>query len=179
MLRTTTTPYARWWELAIVGVVAILFGLVAIFWPGLTLFTLVFLFGAFALVTGVVKLVAMFRAMGAHQTWWTHLVLALLNLGAGIVAFAYTGMTTLVLLYIIAFWAIAIGVIEIIAAFSTGEFLLAVAGVIALLFGFVLLGNPIAGALAYVTVIGIFAIVRGVMLIVQAVRAPEAPRLMA
>ena len=166
-----------WWVLAVNGIAAILFGLAALLWPGLTLLILIVLFGAYAIVTGIVQLVAMFRAIGAGTTWWTHLVLGLLGIAAGLVVFAYPGVTTLLLLYVIAFWAITIGLVEIVAAFSSGEFLVLVAGVISIVFGFVLLSSPFQGALAFVMVIGIFAIVRGILLLVQAVRAPAQPAL--
>lgn len=164
-----------WWVLAVSGVASILFGLAALIWPGLTLFVLIVLFGVYAMVTGIVELVAMLRAIGAGTTWWTHLVLGLLGIVAGLVVFAYPGVTALLLLYVIAFWAITMGLVEIVAAFSSGEFLVMVAGVISIVFGFVLLSNPFLGALAYVMVIGVFAIVRGLLQLFQAIRVPVQP----
>ncbi|TAK33451.1 MAG: HdeD family acid-resistance protein [Chloroflexota bacterium] len=170
-----TTARQNWWSLAGSGIVAILFGLAALLWPGLTLFVLVMLFAIYAIVAGILEFVAMFRAMGAGTTWWTHLVLGIVGVAAGVIAFAWPGITTFALLYIIAVWAIVQGVVEIAGSFTTGRFLLAVAGLISILFGFVLLANPLAGALALVLVIGVFAIVRGIVLLVEAVRAPAAP----
>ncbi len=136
---------------------------------------LIALFGAYAIISGILEFVAMVRAMNVGTTWWTHLLIGVFDLAAGLAAFAYPGVTVLVLLYIIAFWAIIVGVIEIVAAFASGLFLLVVGGVIAVLFGLLLLANPGAGALAYVMVIGVFAIVRGILLLVHAIRAPEVP----
>ncbi len=170
--RPVSDQSVTWWALAIAGVASILFGLAALFWPGLTLSVLVLLFGAYVLIHGVAELVATYKAMGAHQTWWTHLLLGIISIAAGLVVFAYPGMTALVLVYIIGFWAITIGVMEIIAAFTTGEFLVVIAGVISILFGLLLLANPGVGALVYVMVIGLFALVRGILLLIASIRAP-------
>jgi len=167
-----------WWLLAIGGAVAILFGIAALLWPGLTLMVFIALFGAYAVIYGVVELVAMFRAISAHTVWWTHLVIGVLSILAGIAAFAYPGMTTATLLYVIAFWAILVGLAEIVAAFVQTRFLLIVTGAIAIMFGLLLLSSPIQGALALVMVIGVFAIVRGVLQLVEAVRAPAATGLL-
>jgi uncharacterized membrane protein HdeD (DUF308 family) len=169
---TIDTPVPTW-LLVVSGIAAVLFGLATLFWPSLTLVTLVFLFGAFALVTGVVQLVAMFRAIGGHETWWTHLILAVLNLAVALFVFLYPGMTTWILLWAIAFWSITIGIFEIARAFSTGQFLAFIAGVLGIVVGFILLANPAAGILAFIIVLGVFAIVRGVMLIIQAFQQPS------
>lgn len=162
-----------WWLRAVSGVAAILFGLAALFWPAMTFLVLVWLFGAYVLVAGLVQLVAMFRAMGAGQTWWTRLLLGLISIVAGIAVFVWPGMTALILVYMIAFWAIVLGAMEIVAAFTTGPtFLLIVLGILTVIFGFILLANPGLGALAYITVIGVFAVIRGVVEIVGALRAP-------
>ena len=163
-----------WWVRVVDGIFAILFGVAAVSWPGLTLVVLVWLFAVYALIAGAVQLVATFRAMGAQQTWWTHLLLGLASVGAGLVAIFYPAITALVLLWIVAYWAIVVGVLEIANAFTSGRFLLLVVGVLAIIFGFVLLANPLAGALAYVTVIGVFAIVRGILEILGLLRAPAA-----
>lgn len=165
-----------WWILAVAGLFSILFGLAALFWPGLTLFVLVWLFGIYAIAYGFVELVNVFRAIGERTSWWTHLLIGLISLGAGVVVFAWPGITSLVLLFIIAFWAIGVGVSEVFAGLFQAQLGLLVAGVITSLFGFVLLANPVGGALALVFVIGIFAIVRGVLLLMAAVRAPAPTR---
>jgi len=168
-------PTPAWWVLAIAGIVNIVFGAVAIAWPGLTLFVFVFLFGIYAIIYGLVELVNLFRAIGAGATWWTHLLLGAFSIVAGILVLVWPGLTAITMLYIIAIWAVAIGIAEIVGAFATGQFLLVVTGVISILFGFILFANPLAGAVALVLVIGVFAIVRGIMLLVQAVRMPATP----
>ncbi len=162
-----------WWMLGISGVVAILFGLMALLWPGLTLSVFIMLFGAYALVYGIVRLVAMFRAMGGGETWWTHLVVGLLSIAAGLFVFAYPGVTAATLVYVIAFWAIAVGIVEIVAAFLLNMLNLAITGLLSVLFGLLLVSDPSRGALALVMVIGIFAIVRGIVELILAIRAPR------
>ncbi len=163
------------WLWVVAGVISILFGLAALFWPGITLVVLVWLFGFYVLVYGIVELIAMFRAISAGTTWWTHLLIGLVSIGVGLYVLFFPGVSAVVLLFTIAFWAIAIGVVEIVVGISRGNFLTVVIGVISILFGLLLLSNPLAGALAYIWVVGALAIVRGILLIVQAFR-PTAGR---
>lgn len=162
-----------WWVLAVAGAVSVLFGLAAFFWPGITILVLVWLYGAYALVYGIAQLVGMFRAIGQGATWWTHLLVGLISIAAGIFALAYPLMSTVLLLFVIAFWAIAIGLVEMVSGLAQAQFLLLVVGLVSILFGLLLLSNPGVGALALVWTIGAFSIVRGVLLLVGAVRAPE------
>ncbi len=162
-----------WWVLALLGLFSIIFGLAALFWPGLTLVVAVWVYGIYAIVYGVVELINMFRAMGQHATWWTHLVIGLISLGAGLVVIAWPMISSVILLYVIAFWAIGIGIFEVFdGLFHTG-LAMVVVGVVSLLFGILLLANPLAGALALMFVIGIFSLVRGVLLLIAAIRAPS------
>lgn len=172
-MKTDVAPQPQtWWVLALGGVISILFGLAALFWPGMTVAVLIWLFGFYVILFGVLTLIGMFRAIGEHRTWWPSLIIGLLGIVAGIAVFAWPGMTAVTLLYIIAFWAIFTGLAEIIGGLFEAHFLIMLAGVISVVFGFVLLANPLGGALALVMVIGIFAIIRGIMLLVSAVRAP-------
>jgi uncharacterized membrane protein HdeD (DUF308 family) len=104
----------NWWLLLLRGMAAIAFGVLAFFWPGLTLITLTLLWGAYALVDGVIAIWAAFNASGgdAGPRWWLGLS-GVVSILAGIVTFYYTGMTTLVLLMFIAVWAIIIGAMQI------------------------------------------------------------------
>lgn len=171
-MQNPVAPVQAWWLRAIDGVVAILFGLAALLWPGITLVVLVLLFGVYALVSGFVSLVAMFRAFGTGGTWWTHLLMGVAGIGAGAAVFAWPLLTGVTLLYIIAFWAIIIGVIEVVMGLVTTSWWPALVGVLSVVFGFILLSNPAAGALAFILVIGVFAIIRGVVEIVGAIREP-------
>ena len=174
-MATSWSTTTSWWEYAVLGLVAILFGLAALFWPAITVGVLIVLFAINVLISGLVQFVAMFRAIGAHTSWWPHLLLGIINIAAGIIVLAYPAMTAIFLLYVIAFWAIIAGITEIVASLATANLLLLVLGVISIVFGFVLLGNPARGALALVMVIGIFAIVQGIVLLVHAFSAPTTP----
>ena len=162
----------NWWALAIRGAVAVLFGLLALFMPGITLGYLVLLFGAYAVIDGVIEVVASFHTPKAH---WTLLLEGLFSITAGILTFVWPLMTALILLYLIAFWAIVTGVFEIVTGIRlrkviTNEWKFIMIGVISLLFGVLILFRPEAGALAIVTWIGIFALITGILLLVFAFR---------
>ena len=158
----------NWWVVALRGVIAILYGLMALVWPGLTLELLVLFFGAYALVDGVFAIVAAFSNRAGHNSWWVLLLEGLVGIGAGIITILRPGLTTLVLLYIISLWAIVTGVLEIVAAIALrkeihGEWMLALSGIGSLVFGVLLLFFPAAGALTLAWLIGVYAIFFGVM----------------
>jgi uncharacterized membrane protein HdeD (DUF308 family) len=166
----------HWWVYAVRGVCAILFGVLAIVWPLITLLTLVILFGAYAIVSGAFTLVGAFR--GDHprgsMTWM--IVSGVLGVIAGIVAWVWPAITALALLVLIAAYAVVIGAIEIIAAVrrrGTGEmeWMYIVSGALAVVFGLLLFAWPASGALALTWLIGVFAIVYGISLIYLAYRA--------
>ena len=165
-----------WWMIALRGVAAIAFGVLALVWPGITLLTLVFLFAAYALVDGVLAIGSGIRrgGDGASPDWW-RVVRGIVGIAAGVIAVVMPGLTALALLYLIAAWAIIGGVLEIVAAYQlraviTREWLLTVDGVLSILFGIVLIAFPGAGALAVVWIIGAFAIISGVALLALAFR---------
>jgi uncharacterized membrane protein HdeD (DUF308 family) len=165
----------NWWILLVRGLLAILFGVLALAWPGATLFALIVMFGAFALVNGLLAIIAALLGRTEGIPWWALLVEGILSVGIGIATFAWPGLTGILLLYMIAFWSIATGVFEIIAAIRlrqviTGELLLGFGGVLSILFGFLLLIYPATGALAVAWLIGIYAILFGGMLIALSFR---------
>jgi uncharacterized membrane protein HdeD (DUF308 family) len=162
----------NWWALALRGLVAVLFGLLTFLLPGITLVTLVLLFGAYALVDGVFNVIAFFRVASHH---WAFLIEGVVGIIAGILTFAWPAITAIVLLYLIAFWAIFTGVLEIVAGIRlrkaiTNEWLLILMGVLSLLFGVFILFAPGAGALAIVLWIGAYALAFGVFLLALAFR---------
>ena len=163
---------ANWWALALRGLVAVLFGLLTFFLPGITLVTLVLLFGAYVLVDGVFNVFAFFRVASHH---WALLIEGLVGIIAGAVTFAWPGITAIVLVYLIAFWAILTGILEIVAGVRlrkviTNEWLLLLMGFLSLLFGVVILFAPGVGALAIVFWIGAYAVVFGIFLLALAFR---------
>jgi len=166
----------HWWVIGLRGLAAILFGVLAFVWPGMTLAVLVLLFGAYALVDGVLTLVAAFRGGVQHRI--VMLVEGVVSVLAGLAAFVWPGLTALVLLYIIAFWAIVTGVLEIVAAIRvrraiSNELGLVIGGVLSVVFGVVLLIAPGAGALAVIFLIGAYAVVFGIALLGLAWRLRE------
>lgn len=156
-----------WWVVLLRGVVAVLFGLAAFIWPGITLVALVFLFGVYAIVDGILSFGEAISAGKRSQSWIWPTVIGVVGIVAGILAFAWPGLTALVLLYIIAAWAVVTGIAEFIAGIGlrheiSNEWLLMLGGVISVLFGVLVFARPGAGALAVVWLIGFFAIVIGV-----------------
>jgi uncharacterized membrane protein HdeD (DUF308 family) len=171
----TGTLRRNWWLLALRGLAAVVFGLFAFAWPGLTLITLVWLFGAFALVNGILSLTLAANAPKGYPRFGSLMLGGLLGILAGLLTFVMPGITALGLLILIAVWAMVTGILEIIAAIKlrkeiTNEWLLALAGLASLAFGIVLLLQPGAGALVLIWWIGAYALVFGILLFVLAVR---------
>jgi uncharacterized membrane protein HdeD (DUF308 family) len=171
----------NWWAIVLRGVCAILFGLGAFLWPAITLAALVVLYGAYALVDGVLAVVGSFvkRRSGAFP--WGVFVAGLAGIAAGLMTFVWPAITALVLLYFIAAWAIVRGIFEIIAAIQLrkeldNEWMLALSGALSVLFGLVLVVAPGAGALALLWWIGAFAIVVGVLMVMLGLRLKGANR---
>src|ERR671932_483592 len=106
----------NWWVLALRGLAAILFGIAALVVPHIALVVLIALFGAYALVDGIFAIVSAVRAAERHMRWWPLLVEGVAGIVIGVLTFVWPGLTTLVLLYFIASWAIVTGVFEILAA---------------------------------------------------------------
>ena len=132
------------------GLVAVLFGVAAFAWPGLTLVVLTLLFGFYALVDGAFALVAAIRGRPRGLPWWALLTEGLLGVGAGILTLAWPGLTALALLYLIAAWAVVTGAFEIAAAVRLrkeieGEWLLALGGILSVGLGLTLALRPGAG----------------------------------
>jgi uncharacterized membrane protein HdeD (DUF308 family) len=160
----------NWWLLLLRGLAAIAFGVIAFLWPGITLVALTYLFGIYAIVDGVVAIWAAFNAQGdAAPRWWLGLS-GVVGIIAGIVAFAYTGITALVLLVFIAVWAIIIGVLQLYAAIQLwkvidNDWWLILSGLLSIAFGAVLIAWPSTGALAVIWTIAWFAVFFGCMFI--------------
>jgi uncharacterized membrane protein HdeD (DUF308 family) len=165
----------NWWALLIRGLAAVVFGALALIWPGITLTVLVLFFGAYALVDGIFAVISAFNHRAGHDRWWVLLLEGLIGILAGILTFIWPGITAFVLLFFIAAWAILTGILEIVAAVRlrheiADEWLLALAGVVSLIFGIIIALFPGAGALAVVWLIGAYAIVFGLLLIALAFR---------
>lgn len=167
---------ARWWVVLLRGLAAIAFGVIALFWPGITVLALVFLFGIYAVIDGVTDLVAGIGGDGRSAGGRGLLILmGVLGIAAGIIAFVWPGITTVALLWVIAIWAIVTGILEIIAAIRLraeidNEWWLGLSGLLSVALGVILIVQPAAGALALVLWIGILSIAWGIALTVLAFR---------
>jgi len=165
----------NWWVLGLRGALAILFGIAAFVLPSVTLAALVMLFGAYALIEGVLAVVAGVRAAERHERWWPMVLEGIASVLAGLVTFAWPVITAVVLLYVIAFWALVTGVFKIVSTIRirrhlSGELVHGLNGVISVLFGLALLIMPGLGLLAIVWWIGGYVIFRGLLLVVLALR---------
>jgi uncharacterized membrane protein HdeD (DUF308 family) len=164
------------WDLFLVrGILAILFGIATLLMPGITLIVLVVMFGAYALVDGIILSIISIKDRKEHSDWWLMLLTGLVSIGAGVVTFVSPDITTISLFYIIVAWAIITGVFEVIHAIRfrkeiEGEWLLVLNGIISVAFGVLLAAQPVAGALTVLWIIGVYAIVYGTMLVVLAFR---------
>lgn len=165
----------NWWLFLIRGIAAIVFGVLAFAWPGITILTLVLFYGAFALIDGVSALSAAIGGGVSRGPRWWLVVIGLCGILAGILTFMWPGITALILLIFIAGWSIAIGVFQIVGAIQLrrhidNEWLLILSGALSVIFGIVLLLRPGAGALALVWLIGSYAILFGILNIAFAFR---------
>jgi uncharacterized membrane protein HdeD (DUF308 family) len=167
--------FRNWWMFAVRGVVAVIFGLLALIWPGQTLQALVLVFGAYALVDGIFAVIAGISARGHFDRWWAMLLEGLVGVVIGLLTFFWPNITALVLLYFIAAWALITGIFEIVAAIQlrrviTGEWMLILGGLLSIIFGILLFVFPGAGTVSLVWMIGIYAIVFGISEIIFAFR---------
>ena len=158
----------NWWLLLLRGVAAIALGVLMLLWPGVTLVVLVLFCGAYALVDGVLALVAAVKGGTAAPRAWL-VIAGMAGITVGVLTAVWPAMTAVVLVSIIGAWALANGVLQIVAAIRLRkeieeEWLLVAGGVVAVLLGLVLLARPDAGALAIALVVAVFAIVYGLLL---------------
>ncbi len=152
-----------WWVYAVRGIAAILFGIMALVWPAPTLAVLVLLFGAYAFVDGVALLVALARGDVLARTHkWTTGIMGVLSIAVAIATLLWPGITALTLLYLVAFWAITMGILQIVAAIEfrreiSGEFWAVLGGILSVAFGVLLVASPGAGLLSLVWIVGFWA----------------------
>ncbi len=166
----------NWGAVALRGLAGILFGIIAFVSPGISLAALVLLFGAYAFADGALSIVSAVRRRGADR-WWLLLLQGIVGIGAGVVTWLWPGITAIALLFVITAWALAGGALQVAAAIRlrkviTGEWLLALSGMLLLVF-------PGPGALALVIWIGAYDFVFGILLLVlgfrlRGLRSPRA-----
>ncbi len=164
-----------WWLVVLRGVFAIIFGVLAFVWPGITIGALIILFGAYALVDGISSIITGISRRKSNSQWWVLLLEGIIGVVAGILAFVYPGMTALALLYFIAVWAILTGIMEVVAAIRLrkeidNEWWLVLGGVLSIIFGLLLIIFPGSGALGLLWVIAAYSILFGIMLVILGFR---------
>jgi uncharacterized membrane protein HdeD (DUF308 family) len=165
-----------WWTTLFRGAMWILFGLFILVRPGISLVSLILAVGLLFLADGLANVVAAFGGREHSESWWVLLLAGLAGIAVGVLTFFSPGATALTLLYFIAVWAIAVGIMEIVAAVNLrkeieGELWLGLAGLASVAFGAYLIARPGAGVLAVLWLIAAYAIAFGTMLILHAFEA--------
>lgn len=160
----------HWWIVLLRGIAAIIFALLAIFWPDFTLGFLILLLAIYLLVDGIVAIFTAFKAAEKHHKWWLFLVEGLVSLLVGVMILAWPGITAMLFVYLVAIWALLTGILEIWAALSGqfefgGKLLLSIAGILSAIIGLILLLHPFEGILVLVWIIGLYALIFGIVLI--------------
>jgi uncharacterized membrane protein HdeD (DUF308 family) len=161
----------KWWAVALRGIVAIVFGIVALVFPGVTLVSLALVFGAYAFVDGVFAIVSAFGHRGREAVWYV--LDGVLGIAVGVATFFFPSITAQALVFLVGLWAILTGIFEVVAGFElpvSRDWLLALAGVLSIVFGVLVFANPGSGAVAVVWLIGIYALVFGVTMLVFGIR---------
>jgi uncharacterized membrane protein HdeD (DUF308 family) len=161
------------WALGLNGLLSIAVGVVILIWPGISLFALTILFGAYALATGVVGLYYSFTAEAKGERGWL-VFSSLLGIAVGIVVLVWPNISALALLYVIGIYAVALGIIAIVGAFwlpldGGDTALMILSGAVSILFGIVMFARPGDGALVTLALIAAFALVTGITELVVAI----------
>lgn len=165
----------NWWLVVLRGLLAILFGLTAFFWPGLTWLVLVLMFGVYALVDGAFAMLSGLVSSKYSPRWWVFLLEGLVSVAAGVVALVSPGLAGFALILVIAAWAILTGILEIAAAIRlrreiSNEWMLGFGGFVSLVFGFLVLFQPLTGGLVITLMIGAYALIFGILLVALGLR---------
>jgi uncharacterized membrane protein HdeD (DUF308 family) len=163
-----------WWAGVAEGVVALLFGIAAVFWPGLTLVTLVYLFSAFVLAWGIVSIVHGILAIKQRGTWWLTLLFGIVATGVGVYLVRHTNVSFKTLILLIGFTLIIRGIFDVLSVFleaasATTKVLWGISGLAAIIVGIVILNQPVAGGVAFVWVLGLYALITGPLLIAMSI----------
>jgi len=163
----------NWWAMALRGYAAVLFGIAAFMWPGITLWVLAPLFGAYAIINGVFAVIEAFRRDVSRERWRPLLFEGAVSIVVGVMTLAWPGLTAMGLLFLIAFWAIMTGVFEIITAIRLrheirGEWIMALIAILSMAFGLLLLAFPAPGVFSVILLIRAFVFAIGALMIALA-----------
>ncbi len=158
-----------WWMGVIQGAIAVFFGIAAIFWPGLTLLVLLWLFAAFLIIMGLAEIIAGLVSIGKSGGWWLTTLIGFLSLAVGVFLIRNPETTLQTFIIIAGLILIARGIVDAIRAFAGSEgtqhrVLTAIIGMLAILAGIAILAQPIAGGVAFVWILGLYALFYGALL---------------
>jgi uncharacterized membrane protein HdeD (DUF308 family) len=164
-----------WWAFVVRGIFAILFGILAYAWPGITLATLIIFFGAYVLIDGILLVIKTIGKWGERDDRWLLLLEGLLGIGIGVITFVAPGITAVALIFFIAAWSLATGVLEIATAIRLrkeirGEGWMILSGIASIVFAILVMFFPGVGALGLLWLIAAYAIVFGVMLVILGIK---------
>jgi uncharacterized membrane protein HdeD (DUF308 family) len=172
----------HWWIPVLRGVAAIVFGVIAFVYPGLTIAVLVLLFGAWVLVDGVFRVIGSIGHRASDSDWGFNLIIGILGIIIGFLTFHAPGITALALVIYIAAWALMIGATEIAVAIKLrreikGEWFLILMGLASIVFAILLLWNPVLGAATLIWIMAWYAVIFGVLAIIFGFRLRSLPAL--
>lgn len=171
---------ANWWALVLRGIAAIIFGILTFVWPGVTITVLAIFFGAYALIDGILAIVSAVRAAERHRRWGVFLIEGIVGILAGLFALFAPVAAAAIFVYVLAAWALITGGLEIAAAIRLrrdipNEWVLILTGILSILFGLLLFMAPLAGAVALVWIIAVYAILFGGLWIALGMRLRRHP----
>ena len=164
---------AHWWDFLIRGLIGIAFGLILFFMPGISLLTFIMLFAAFAFVVGIISLLQAVTIKDGR--WWVRVIEGLIGIAAAVAVIVWPGLTLLTFAFVIAFYWIFTGILDVITAIEAhkyihGEWLLIAGGILSVIVGAILLAYPLQGIVALAQVIGIFNVAFGILLVLLAIK---------
>jgi uncharacterized membrane protein HdeD (DUF308 family) len=162
-----------WWDMLLLGVLSIIFGLLLFFLPGLSIATFVFLFGLYAFAVGLLLLLQTVTVKDGN--WWVRLLGSIVAFAAGAAVFLWPGISALSLLYVIAFFFVFTGILQMVSSIALsrafkGEWLYFISGILSVVVGVLLVLRPMTGAIALAQTIGIFSIAYGILIVVLALK---------
>jgi uncharacterized membrane protein HdeD (DUF308 family) len=178
VLLTPKVVSEMWWLGLTQGVLAIFFGITAVFWPGLTLVTLVYLFSSFVLAWGMIEVVHGLLSVQRRKTWWLTLLFGLVGLGVGVYLIRHPGVSFATFILVTGLTLIVRGLFDILSIFldtktTNNKILTAIAGIAAIVAGIILLLQPVRGGVAFVWVLGLYAIMFGLLIAVASFEAHD------
>lgn len=161
----------HWWAILLRGIIAIVFALIVFSYSGMALAILIFVLGLYLVIDGVFLMIASVKSMVEHKHWWVQLIQGILAIIVGILVLSWPGMTALIILYLVAIWAIVSGVFELGLSMAASwesamKYLAGTLGIVSLILGIVMFAFPLKSMVVIIWLIGIYALVVGIMLVI-------------